>query len=97
MVKKAAKTPAAVDLEPGAGTGAQAEEPINFESALKDLEALVEQLESGELPLEESLKAFERGITLTRQCQTALRAAELKVKELTENDELVDLDLDAQE
>ncbi len=67
---------------------------LDFETALSDLEALVEQLESGELPLEESLKAFEKGITLTRHCQSALKAAELKVKELTENDELVDLDLD---
>ena len=68
---------------------------LDFETALADLEALVEQLESGELPLEESLKAFEKGITLTRHCQSALKAAELKVKELTENDELVDLDLDS--
>ncbi len=66
---------------------------LDFETALSELEALVEQLESGELPLEASLKAFEKGIELTRHCQNALKAAELKVKELTENDELVDLDL----
>ena len=66
-----------------------------FESALAELEDLVEQLESGELPLEESLKAFEKGIALTRHCQNALKAAELKVKALTENDELVDLDPEA--
>jgi exodeoxyribonuclease VII small subunit len=73
------------------------EQPLDFESALRDLEALVGTLESGELPLEESLKAFEKGIALTRRCQSALQAAELKVKELTENDELVDLDLDPDE
>ena len=73
------------------------EQPLDFESALRDLEALVGTLESGELPLEESLKAFENGIALTRRCQSALQAAELKVKELTENDELVDLDLDPEE
>jgi exodeoxyribonuclease VII small subunit len=73
------------------------EQPLDFESALRDLEALVGTLESGELPLEESLKAFENGIALTRRCQSALQAAELKVKELTENDELVDLDLDPDE
>tara|TARA_A100001037_G_scaffold297272_3_gene319038 strand:- start:2368 stop:2604 length:237 start_codon:yes stop_codon:yes gene_type:complete len=67
----------------------------DFESALAELEDLVEQLESGELPLEESLKAFEKGIALTRHCQNALKAAELKVKALTENDELVDLDPEA--
>ena len=74
-----------------------APEALDFETALRDLEAVVEQLESGELPLEESLKAFEKGITLTRHCQSALQAAELKVKELTENDELVDLDFDPEE
>ena len=70
---------------------------LDFESALRDLEALVEQLESGDLPLEESLKAFEEGIALTRHCQSALQAAELKVKELTENDELKDLETDSDE
>ncbi len=61
------------------------------------MEAVVSQLESGELALEESLKAFEKGIRLTRHCQSALQAAELKVKKLTENDELADLDPDATE
>jgi len=70
---------------------------LDFETALRDLEALVEQLESAELPLEESLKAFEKGVALTRHCQSALQAAELKVKQLTDNDELVDLDLDSDE
>ena len=74
-----------------------AKKPLNFETALAELETLVAQLESGELPLEESLKAFEKGIALTRQCQESLKAAELKVKELTENDELVDLELDSDE
>ena len=72
-----------------------AKKPLDFETALAELEALVEQLESGELPLEESLKAFEKGIALTRQCQESLKAAELKVKELTESDELVDLEIDS--
>ena len=72
-----------------------AKKPLDFETAFAELETLVEQLESGELPLEESLKAFEKGIALTRQCQESLKAAELKVKELTENDELVDLEIDS--
>ena len=72
-----------------------AKKPLDFETALAELETLVEQLESGELPLEESLKAFEKGIALTRQCQESLKAAELKVKELTESDELVDLEIDS--
>jgi len=53
---------------------------IDFESAMRDLEALVERLEQGDLPLEESLAAFERGVMLTRSCQTALSEAEQKVE-----------------
>ena len=49
-------------------------------AAIRDLEEIVERLEHGDLPLEESLKAFERGITLTRNCQTALKEAEQKVE-----------------
>ncbi len=58
-------------------------EPASFEDALSELEALVERMESGDLTLEESLSAFERGISLTRQCQEALQAAEQKVEILT--------------
>ena len=58
-------------------------EPIDFERSLKDLEAVVERMEAGELSLEESLKDFERGVALTRNCQKALADAEQKVKLLT--------------
>ena len=47
---------------------------------MRDLEELVERLERGDLPLEESLAAFERGVMLTRACQTALKEAEQKVE-----------------
>ena len=57
---------------------------VNFEKAIKDLERIVEDLESGELSLEQSLKTFEKGIKLTRQCQGELEKAELKVKKLVE-------------
>jgi exodeoxyribonuclease VII small subunit len=57
---------------------------VNFEKALKDLEKIVEDLESGDLSLEESLKSFEKGIKLTRQCQAELEKAELKVQKLVE-------------
>jgi exodeoxyribonuclease VII small subunit len=67
---------------------------VDFESALTELEALVERMEAGELSLEESLSAFERGVKLTRHCQSALKNAELKVKVLTEQNTLEDLDLD---
>jgi len=67
---------------------------LDFESALGELEALVEQMETGELSLEDSLNAFERGVKLTRHCQSALQQAELKVKVLSEKNTLEDLDLD---
>ena len=47
---------------------------------MRDLEELVGRLEHGDLPLEESLAAFERGVMLTRVCQTALKEAEQKVE-----------------
>jgi exodeoxyribonuclease VII small subunit len=56
------------------------EQPPDFEAAMRDLEELVERLEQGDLPLEESLAAFERGVMLTRACQTALKDAERKVE-----------------
>lgn len=58
-------------------------DPPSFEESLSELEALVERMEGGELSLEESLDAFERGIALTRSCQQALQAAEQKVEILT--------------
>jgi len=54
--------------------------PLDFEAAMRDLEELVERLEHGELPLEESIAAFERGVMLTRSCQMALKDAEQKVE-----------------
>ena len=55
-----------------------------FEQSLEKLEKLVEQMEEGDLTLEESLKTFEEGIRLTRECQQALSSAEQKVKLLIE-------------
>ena len=57
-----------------------------FEKSLAELESLVNQLESGDLSLEESLKTFEKGIKLTHTCQTALEEAEQKVQILMEHD-----------
>ena len=68
---------------------------VSFENALEELESLVEKMETGELSLEDSLAAFERGVKLTRHCQSSLKAAELKVKVLTESGDLEDLDLDS--
>lgn len=61
---------------------------FNFEEALAQLEALVEAMEQGDLSLEESLKAFEQGIKLTRDCQGALEQAEQKVQLLIKEGQL---------
>ncbi len=53
---------------------------LDFEQALSELESVVERLEHGELPLEEALKQFERGIELARSCQVSLKQAEQKVE-----------------
>ena len=54
----------------------------DFEASLAELEAIVARLEQGELPLEESLRQFERGVALTRVCQKALAQAEQKIRVL---------------
>ena len=61
---------------------------FDFEKALDQLNQLCEKMERGDLPLEESLKSFEQGVALIRQCQTALTEAEQKVKILTETNKL---------
>ena len=63
---------------------------VDFEQQLESLETLVESLESGDLSLEDSLKSFETGIKVARECQQALKAAEQKVELLMrQGDELV--------
>jgi exodeoxyribonuclease VII small subunit len=71
----------------------------DFEASLAELEAIVQRLEQGELPLEESLRQFERGVALTRSCQKALRQAEQKIRMLSKgaDGELVEQDFDAPE
>jgi exodeoxyribonuclease VII small subunit len=60
----------------------RAEEELSFEAALERLEALVNRLEKGDLPLEETITAFEEGQTLLRQCLELLGKAELRVQEV---------------
>ncbi|KAA2286263.1 exodeoxyribonuclease VII small subunit [Arenimonas fontis] len=55
-----------------------------FEQSLDELEKLVQKMEQGEMSLDESLAAYERGVGLYRQCQAALEQAELRVKLLTD-------------
>ena len=61
---------------------AATEQTFDFEKALENLEQLVTAMEDGDLNLEESLEAFEKGIKLTRECQSALQQAEQKVQML---------------
>ena len=69
----------------------------DFEAALAELEAIVQRLEQGDLPLEESLRQFERGVVLTRSCQKALQQAEEKIRVLSKGagGELVERDFEA--
>lgn len=57
----------------------------SFEQSLENLEQLVQQLESGELPLAEALSAYEQGVKLAKQCQQMLDKAELRIKKLQPN------------
>ena len=61
-------------------TAVQSNQIAEFEQSLDELEKLVARMEEGDLSLDDSLKSFERGISLYRNCQTALEQAELRVK-----------------
>ena len=58
---------------------------IDFESSLKELESIVTKLEDENINLEDSVKSFETGINLVKECQKQLEKAELKVKELLDD------------
>jgi len=60
---------------------------LNFEVALGELEALVRKLEEGNLPLEDSIKTYERGILLKNHCDTHLKNAQLKIEEVMASSE----------
>lgn len=66
--------------------------PENFESAVAELEALVAAMERDDLPLEEALSHYQRGLALLKHCQTTLAAAEQRIQ-ILEKDTLVDLNL----
>lgn len=63
----------------------QKESQQSFETALKELEAIVAQMESGQLPLEQSLQAYQRGSELLQFCQKSLTEIEQQVRLLNEN------------
>jgi len=70
---------------------AKKDKTMDFERSLKELESLVERLEGGDLSLEESLKTFESGVGLTRQCREALDKAEQQVQKLLGDEEQSEL------
>jgi exodeoxyribonuclease VII small subunit len=59
---------------------------IKFEDALQRLEEIVDRLETGELPLEDSLKVFEEGVALARRCSKYLEEAEKRIELLTKDE-----------
>ena len=65
---------------------------VNFEPSLENIEQIVAKLEDGDISLEDSVKAFEEGMGLVKECQKQLSAAELKVKKLLDSGDSVDLD-----
>jgi exodeoxyribonuclease VII small subunit len=67
-------------------------EKLTYEQAFEEMDKLVAALESGDLPLEESLALFERGQALAQRCMALLDQAELKVQQLTEDGEVEDFE-----
>ena len=65
---------------------------LSFETAYAELEAIIAQLDSGDLPLEDSMRLFERGRKLSEYCQTLLDRAELRVSQLLEGGRIESLD-----
>jgi len=59
---------------------------MKFEEALNKLEEIVEKLEKGDLPLEETIEIFEEGINISKNCSKQLNEAELRVKKLVDFD-----------
>lgn len=69
-------------------------EALTFEEALAELEEIVERLDAGELLLEEALALFERGQALAARCSEQLEAASLRVEQLTEHGEIVEINVE---
>ena len=65
---------------------------VDFESSLKELELIVERLEDENINLEDSVKSFEEGVNLVKQCQKQLQDAELKIKKLLDDGSSIEID-----
>ena len=71
---------------------AKQDKKIDFESSLKELESIVEKLEEENINLEDSVKSFEEGVNLVKQCQKHLQDAELKIKKLLDDGSSIEID-----
>lgn len=99
------KSTARTSSPPGPTETSEVSDSLSFEGALGELEATVERLEAGEMPLEEALTLFERGVNLSRQCSSTLESAERRIEilvagregELAEPFEMDGLDEDEDE
>ena len=70
---------------------AKEDKKIDFESSLKELESIVEKLEDENINLEDSVRSFEEGVNLVKQCQKQLRDAELKIKKLLDDGSSIEI------
>jgi len=70
----------------------KANKKIDFESSLKELELIVEKLEDENINLEDSVKSFEEGVNLVKECQKQLQNAELKIKKLLDDGSSTEID-----
>lgn len=61
----------------------EGEEAITFEQAVEELQALIDRIEQGEIGLEESVKAYQRGVQLLKRCRSVLDVAEQEIKQMT--------------
>lgn len=68
------------------------ERPMDFETALAELEAIVERMEGGEQTLDQTMQDFERGMELSQQCRKSLDGAQLKVEQLVRKYDQYDLE-----
>lgn len=67
---------------------------LDFEAALSALQKAVNELEAGQLPLEQALEKYEHAMALSQRCQQALASAELKIKQITKSGEAHDIAID---
>lgn len=80
--RKAAQSPSPADAQATSCAAADTAAPPKFEHALAELERLVQSMEGGQLPLEESLEAYRRGMELLKHCQGQLAEAEQRIQVL---------------